>query len=849
MHKIVLLKNNWLTSHYNLNIDKLSLGENIYGWFINLTAETYKVELIDEQGSAVDAINFGKVRPRLAEIYNYIPDAGYSGFEIDITKILSSKRYYLVVYGPEGYQRQVASIILNAPLLYVHIAKTAGSTVNKVISSWFPQESSLVHAESSANWFEQAYDENLKYLSGHIPYTKFIQSDIVQSFYSKAITFREPYSHVISHLAWIRALALDNNKAKYNAHPDYIQKLSDKLARYDLSNPLEITKLIESLNGSEFQLLDNTQTRYIRSEVNKASVEKSDLVSAIENLNNFEFIGTDNDISEFLVDIASSYGIEYKAENRRENVLSNKFGLDLNNKKIQEALYPLVAHDLDLYNIVNKKLTLKKAEPSAPEKVPLIVWGEEVEDTDFHPNFKAFIQSPESFLKRNNITLKLDLLNVSSRHNFPIKLLADAISNARIQFVSPFSGKVIYSATAVDINTYEFFDEGVIFYISTHISPKMQHSQAFLNIFIPEINRVVTYDYRKDKTDFLLNKEGTKGYLLKQFFKLIMPPNKSNTLDAIDATKSIVCNFGLAHMGHSLWQDISVFFTLLQNKKSCDKVELALINNFYSENISKTLSEVLPNLRFKNVSDMFSYAKGNNLFPVVLSDSYITESLANLIEENLESEVDKNYKALIDMSTSNKVLISLRSGTRCCINEKEFYSEIIKHISLNEPNILFIIDGMNDSFELDIHDSEQINALKESLEYEKEIVKFILEKNPSVKIVDLVGSRVSNSIYATRCSDVVISPWGAGLVKYKWICNKPNVFIYGSSATLSEKHAHKRLYDMELFRENAIDSTYFTGKSEFVDTSSTTREGNYKLDISDIVKEVTQFIKGSIYVK
>jgi|GEM_PF-2243619 len=352
MHKIFHIKDNWLTSYYNLHIDKQVPEENIYGWVVNLTAETHKVELVDEQGISVNAINFGKARPKLAEMYSNIKNAGNSGFEIDLTKLLSSKKYDLVVNGPEGHRRKVASIILNAPLLYVHIAKTAGSTVNKVVSNWFSPENSLVHAESCANWSERISDGNLKYLSGHIPYTEFIQSDIVQSFYNKAITFREPYSHVISHLAWIRALALDNNKAKYNAHPDYIQKLSDKLARYDLSNPVEISNLIESLNGSEFQLLDNTQTRYIRSDINKVSVEKSDLVSAIANLNNFDFIGTDNNISEFLADIASSYGIEYHAEDRRENVLTNKFGLDINNPDTKDALLPLIKYDLELYKKV-----------------------------------------------------------------------------------------------------------------------------------------------------------------------------------------------------------------------------------------------------------------------------------------------------------------------------------------------------------------------------------------------------------------------------------------------------------------------------------------------------------------
>ena len=162
MHKISHFKDNWLTSSYNLHIDEQAPNENVYGWVVNLNAEKiYQVELIDEQGISVDAINFGKARPKLAEMYNNIASAGNSGFEINLTKLLSCNRYYLVVKGPEGYRSKVASIILNAPLLYVHIAKTAGSTVNKVVSNWFSPENSLVHAESCADWSERINDENL----------------------------------------------------------------------------------------------------------------------------------------------------------------------------------------------------------------------------------------------------------------------------------------------------------------------------------------------------------------------------------------------------------------------------------------------------------------------------------------------------------------------------------------------------------------------------------------------------------------------------------------------------------------------------------------------------------------
>jgi len=351
MHNIIHNKSAWHNEYYHLHVDVssgLEFSSIVKGWFVNKSDDDYAIRIIDQTGDFIDAIEYSKVRPKLAELYPDIENVTRSGFEVDTKAFCPDKEYIITIFKGEEELINVLSFVNKSPLLYVHIAKTAGSTVNKVLNEWFGNDRSLIHAESKNNWKELVKQQKIDFLSGHIPYKAFVKASEFQG-YKKAITFREPYSHITSHIAWIRALSLEENRKRYEAHPEYIQRLSDKLARYDLSYPIQISELIESFNSLEHRLLDNTQTRYIRTELAKQVVDASDFISAIENLKEFDFVGTDNNISGFLAEIAVDYGFEYKNEDRRENVLNNKFGLDIDNPDIREALFPLIKFDIELY--------------------------------------------------------------------------------------------------------------------------------------------------------------------------------------------------------------------------------------------------------------------------------------------------------------------------------------------------------------------------------------------------------------------------------------------------------------------------------------------------------------------
>lgn len=354
MYKFIYNKSTWRNEEYHFHIDldvSITHSSIVKGWFVNKSDENYNVQVIDQSGNTIEVVDYLKNRPRLVTLYPEIKNVNDSGFEVITEKFCSNLNYFIAIFKGKEFVTKVFSFVKTVPLLYVHIPKTAGSTVNKVLNECFGRGQSLVHAESNTHWKELAQQQKINFLSGHIPYQAFINVAELQC-YKKAITFREPYSHVISHLSWIRALSLAENRARYEAHPEYIQKLSDKLASYDFVDAVQISDAIQQLNSLEHRLLDNTQTRYIRTNLAKETVDDSDLVAAIENLKSFDFVGIDSNIIGFLSEIAVDYGFEYKSEDRRENVLYNKFGLDSAGSGVKEALLPLVEFDLQLYRAV-----------------------------------------------------------------------------------------------------------------------------------------------------------------------------------------------------------------------------------------------------------------------------------------------------------------------------------------------------------------------------------------------------------------------------------------------------------------------------------------------------------------
>lgn len=254
-------------------------------------------------------------------------------------------------------------------IFYLHIPKTAGSSINTFFSS--NVEKSLVHIES-LNKLNKETLENYDYVAGHITFNKF--SDLVKNINSWTLisTFREPVSYVVSHLKWVRKLAEPGEEKRLKMHPEIFQKIALEMTNYDFSNPNQINDFIKWLEKINFYYFHNTQLYYLNQKIDQKRVTFDNIEQAIKNLNKIDFIGIQEELDIFLKIISSKFNWIYK-EMPIVNVNNKNFGFDINNKDIVAALEPLYNKDRIIYNEAKKIFEKTKEEYLKNKKVRNII--------------------------------------------------------------------------------------------------------------------------------------------------------------------------------------------------------------------------------------------------------------------------------------------------------------------------------------------------------------------------------------------------------------------------------------------------------------------------------------------
>lgn len=234
-------------------------------------------------------------------------------------------------------------------ILFMHIAKAAGSTVNAFFTNHYSETQCAIHLESNEKWQSNPDElKGLRFLSGHISLTVLSKKLNLDDYY-KVTVVREPYAQLCSHMAWIKRLAMPGEEKRFKQHPEYIQVLARKLAATELTAPEQLKTLLATLTEREAKLIENCQTRYFTFVPPGRSVDKTDTRKAIEASATFDRIGITESISSFMKDVASDMSWPEPDEGTHQNITQDFYGLDLSDSKTQEALRPLVKHDIELY--------------------------------------------------------------------------------------------------------------------------------------------------------------------------------------------------------------------------------------------------------------------------------------------------------------------------------------------------------------------------------------------------------------------------------------------------------------------------------------------------------------------
>jgi hypothetical protein len=237
-------------------------------------------------------------------------------------------------------------------LVFMHIAKAAGSTINTFFAEHYSPDRYAIHIESNPTW--QSSPEELKdldFLSGHIS-LHILEKKLALEGYYKVTVIREPYAQLSSHLAWIKRLSMPGEEQRFRAHPAYIQKFASKLAAIDFANPADLKALTASLTELEARLIDNCQVRYFTHVPPNQAVSGIDTQKATQASATFDRVGLMEFIDRFMKDVAGDMSWPKPRAYSRENITQNFYGLDLSDNKTREVLWPLVQHDIAFYEYV-----------------------------------------------------------------------------------------------------------------------------------------------------------------------------------------------------------------------------------------------------------------------------------------------------------------------------------------------------------------------------------------------------------------------------------------------------------------------------------------------------------------
>ena len=316
----------------------------VEGWVIH-PAKRLRSLVLAQSGRDVGEASIDLASEAVGKAYADWPGAARCGFRLELP---GPGTYSVLAKADEGEQCPVGEIELRDTseqrLFFMHIAKAGGSSVNAYFSRQFAPDEATRHLESDPAWQNDPQSLEQRYfLSGHVNSVA-IDRHLSLDGFRRVTVLREPLEQVISHLAWIRRLAVPGEEERYEAHPPYVQAFADKLAAMELGDPRSLEDLVTGLTREERGLVDNCQCRYLTNTVPEW-VRDEHVPPAIERLGWFHHVGFVDRLDDFLAEVSRAMGWPLPIGRGRENVTRDFFGLSASHEDQRAALAPLTRFD------------------------------------------------------------------------------------------------------------------------------------------------------------------------------------------------------------------------------------------------------------------------------------------------------------------------------------------------------------------------------------------------------------------------------------------------------------------------------------------------------------------------
>ena len=271
---------------------------------------------------------------------------GECGFSLNLGRRLKGPAR-VSVFSAIGDIAPSRPAFVNKPVFFMHIAKTAGSSVNEFFIEHFGRERAAMHIESVTDPTTLAHHQ---FISGHIGLERFQRDFDAEKFYTATI-LRDPVRQLVSHLNWVRHLSEPERAEFMQGHPAIVREISARLQKVDFSNAESLSQFVSALRPAERPLFDNCQCRYFHTVPAGKPYDEEAFIKAAANMARFDFVGLTENFEPAIRYLSAKAGIVKSWEKPpRVNVNKFEYGFDFTNSDLVTAVAPLIRYDQALYH-------------------------------------------------------------------------------------------------------------------------------------------------------------------------------------------------------------------------------------------------------------------------------------------------------------------------------------------------------------------------------------------------------------------------------------------------------------------------------------------------------------------
>ena len=364
---------------------------------------------------------------------------------------------------------------------------------------------------------------------------------------------------------------------------------------------------------------------------------------------------------------------------------------------------------------------------------------------------------------------------------------AGLIETGAMRFPSPVDGRpmlvrhalilhgVIYAYRAVDeaSGTVMFLIAGEIYFRLTAL-------------FIPEGRVCVAFDPQVAQTQM--------PQLFREFMARVMQHgDRLARYFARERTTPLHAWRGVTamHIGHVLWNDISGIAELVAAVPRAALPRFAVFDVELEPEMYGPLDQIFPELegRVDRYAGGFQpaiggfYERGECL--IRSSSMFVPASVRARILATvrpLDRASPASICALARADGVPVILFGIRVENRTIVELERFCTTLVGHLAATLGQAVLVVDGHNsrigeqDAF---IWSHGEHGASRRPIEIERELVEAMAERalGTGIEIVSTIGMPITESLACGQQAQALIAIWGAGLAKYRWVCNIPGLII------------------------------------------------------------------------